>query len=136
MSAPATTATTKPVAAGAGAPATGASQEPSATALVQAARIAMQMDRPIKLDFYADTASGRAFIGEDAETKEKVLVKAKDEFTSTINKLYKVGDEKIGIDYIIMTENSLYIVNGKVTKRKINLAALQAEADKLEYESL
>jgi hypothetical protein len=134
MSAPVPTKAT-PAAAGTGATAP-ATNEPSATALVQAARLAMQHDRPIKLDFYADTVSGKAFIGEDGETKEKVLVKAKDEFTSTIGKLYKVGDEKVGIDYILMTENSLYIVSGKVTKRKINLAALQAEADKLEYESL
>jgi hypothetical protein len=31
-------------------------------------------------------------------------------------------------DYIILTENSLYIVSGKVQKRKVNLASLQMDA--------
>jgi len=34
--------------------------------------------------------------------------------------LYKAGD-----DFIILTENSLYIVSGKIQKRKVNLASLQ-----------
>jgi hypothetical protein len=37
-----------------------------------------------------------------------------------IKKLYKAGD-----DFIIVTENSLYIVSGKIQKRKVNLASLQ-----------
>lgn len=126
------TATVAP--AGGAGTAAPASQEilPSATALLQAAKLAIQQDKPIKLDFYVDTFHQKAFIGEDAtDPKEKVLVKAKDEFTSTIQKLYKTGD-----DFLVLTENSIYVVNGKVQKRRINLAQLQAEADKLEYEEM
>ncbi len=86
----------------------------------------MEQDRAILLDYYEQTANGTAFLGEDAETKERILVKSKEEFTSLIKKLYKVGD-----DFIILTENSLYIVSGKIQKRRVNLAALQEAYDAL-----
>ena len=92
---------------------------PNPTTLLQAARLAIQQDKPIQLDYFVETVSGKAFIGEDPETKDKVLVKSRDEFTSLISKMYKVGD-----DFLIMTENSLYIVSGKIQKRKVNLASL------------
>ena len=104
---------------------------PNATCLVQAARIAIQQDKPIQLDYYADTGSGSAYIGEDGTTKERVLFKSKDAFTSFIQKLYKVPATQAAdspYDYIILTENSLYIVSGKVQKRKVNLASLQMDA--------
>jgi hypothetical protein len=100
--------------------------EPSPKTLVEAAKIAIEQDRAIMLDYYRQTAGGSAFLGEDPETKERVLVKSKDEFTSLIKKLYKVGD-----DFIILTENSLYIVSGKIQKRKVNVASLQEAYDNL-----
>ena len=92
---------------------------PSATTLQHAARLAIQHDRPILLDYYIDTATGKAFLGEDNETKEKVLVKSRDEFTSSVQKSFKVGE-----DFLIFTENSIYIVSGKITKKKISMASL------------
>jgi hypothetical protein len=97
---------------------------PSTQLLVQAAKPAIQQDKPIQLDYYTATAGKTAFIGEDPETKDKVLVKSKEEFTSHIQKLYKVAE-----DYIIITENSIYIVSGANQKRKVNLAALQAASE-------
>ena len=97
---------------------------PNPTTLLQAAKIAMEQDRAIILDYFRQTASGTAFLGEDPETKERILVKSKEEFTSLIKKLYKAGD-----DFIILTENSLYIVSGKIQKRKVNLASLQEAYD-------
>jgi hypothetical protein len=94
---------------------------PSAQVLLQAAKLAQQLDRPIQLDYFADTFSGKAVIGEDQETKDKLLVKSNDEYTSLIQKIYKVSD-----DYLILTENSIYLVSGKVQKRKIQAAALMA----------
>lgn len=99
---------------------------PSTQTLLQAAKIAIEQDRAMMLDYYRQTAGGTAFLGEDPETKERILVKSKDEFTSLIKKLYKVGD-----DFIILTENSLYIVSGKIQKRKVNLASLQEAYDNL-----
>ena len=97
---------------------------PSAQTMLQAAKLAIEQDRAIMLDYFRQTASGTAFLGEDPETKERILVKSKEEFTSLIKKLYKAGD-----DFIILTENSLYIVSGKIQKRKVNLASLQEAYD-------
>jgi hypothetical protein len=93
---------------------------PSVQLLVQAAKLAMQQDKPIQLDYFLDTYNTKAFMGEDKETKEKMLVKSNEEFTSLIQKVYKVGD-----DYIVVTENSLYLVSGKIQKRFIQAPALR-----------
>jgi hypothetical protein len=92
--------------------------------MIQASKLAIDQDRAIMLDYYRQTAAGTAFLGEDPNTKEKILVKSKDEFTSLIKKLFKVGD-----DFIILTENSLYVVSGKIQRRKVNLASLQEAYD-------
>lgn len=93
---------------------------PSDISLKQASKIAIEQDRAIMLDYYRDSTVDKAFIGEDPESKQRVLVKSKEEFTSLVNKIYKVGDE-----FIILTENSLYIVSAKIQRRKVNLASLQ-----------
>lgn len=116
--------TTSPAAA---APATAAAAPgndilPAALTLQHAARLAIQSDKPILMDYYVDTAIEKAFLGEDAETQEKVLVKSKDEFTSSIKKTFKVGE-----DYLIMTENSIYVVSGKIKKRRISMASLNGD---------
>ena len=113
MSAPSTNSTAAPAPAPA-TPAVPAAPLPAAQTLVQAAKLAIQLDRAIQLDYYVDTATNKAFLGEDDEAKEKMLVKSGDEFTSLIQKIYKVGD-----DFIILTENSIYIVSGKIQKRRI-----------------
>jgi hypothetical protein len=59
-------------------------------------------------------------MGEDTETKEKLLIKSNEEFTSLIQKVYKVQD-----DFIILTENSVYIISGKVQKKRIQAKALR-----------
>ena len=93
---------------------------PNAAVLLQAAKLAMAQDKPIQLDYYADTLTGKAFMGEDSETKEKMLVKSAEEFTSLIQKVYKVAE-----DYIILTENSIYIASGKIQKRRIQASTLK-----------
>uniref|UniRef100_A0A6C0DCQ6 Uncharacterized protein n=1 Tax=viral metagenome TaxID=1070528 RepID=A0A6C0DCQ6_9ZZZZ len=93
---------------------------PPVAVLFQAAKLSLKQDKPIQLDYYVDTYNGAAFMGEDQETKEKMLVKSNEEFTSLIQNVYKVGD-----DYIVMTENSIYIVSGKIQKRRIQAPALR-----------
>lgn len=92
---------------------------PSAATLLQAAKLAQQHDRPIQLDYYADTVAKKAFIGEDPETKDKLLIKNNDEYTSLIQKIYKVAD-----DFLVFTENSIYIISSRVDKRKVPLSQL------------
>ena len=93
---------------------------PSPATLVSAAKLAIQKDMPIQLDYFVESAEGRAFLGEDAQTNEKMLVKNSEEYTSHIQKIYKAGD-----DFIVMTENSIYLVSGKVQKRKIQASSLR-----------
>lgn len=128
MSAPASnTPATNPNANGSATAVGGATPQvalPATNTLLQAAKIAMEQDRAIMLDYFRETVNGTAFLGEDPQTTERILVKSKDEFTSLIKKLYKIGDE-----FIILTENSLYIVSCKIQKRKVNLASLQEAYD-------
>lgn len=98
-----------------------ATATPSPQTLVQAAKLAMQQDKAIQLDYYLDTDQGRAFLGEDTDNNEKMLVKSGEEFTSLIQKIYKVQT-----DFIILTENSIYIVSGKIQKRRIKAPAMRA----------
>ena len=93
---------------------------PSAQTLLQAAKLAIQQDKPILLDYYVDTATNKAFLGEDSEANEKMLVKSGDEFTSLIQKIYKVQE-----DFIVITENSIYLVSGKMQNRRIKSPALR-----------
>ena len=97
---------------------------PGVNTLQHAARLAMKEDKPILLDYYMDTHLNKAFMGEDQETKEKMLVKGTDEFTSLIQKVYKVQE-----DYIVMTENSIYVVSGKVLKRGFKAAAMRGDGE-------
>lgn len=99
---------------------------PSPQTMMQAAKLALNEDRAIMLDYYRESCKGTAFLGEDGETKERILVKSKEEFTSLIKKLYKVGE-----DFIVITENSVYVVGGNIQKRKVNLASLQEAYDNL-----
>lgn len=123
MSAPSTTVSALTV------PPAGQQQEilPSVAVLQHASRLAIQQDKPILLDYYVDTATGKAFMGEDQETKERMLVKSSDEFTSLIQKVYKVQE-----DYIIITENSIYLASGKIQKRRIQAASLRNAVEELE----
>ena len=93
---------------------------PSPQVLVHAAKLALEQDKPIQLDYYRDTAVQKAFLGEDQETKEKMLIKSNEEFTSLVQKVYKVQE-----DYIITTENSIYLVSGNIQKRRIQAPALR-----------
>jgi len=93
---------------------------PSPETLVQCARLAIQQDKRVMYDYYNDSKTDKAFIGQDPDTKERVLIKTKRDFTSLIQKLYKVGD-----DYLIMTENSIYVVSTSIKMRKINMASLE-----------
>ena len=80
-----------------------ASPVPSAQVLVHAAKLAIEHDKPIQLDYYKDTANQKAFLGEDQETKEKMLIKSNDEFTSLVQKVYKVENDYIITYWIIKT---------------------------------
>jgi hypothetical protein len=100
---------------------------PNPATLLHASRLAIQQDKPIQLDYYVESATGKAVVGKDPETGEKMLMKSNDEFTSLIVKIYKANE-----DFIIITENSIYIVSGKIHERKINVTQMRTQ----DYETL
>ena len=77
-------------------------------------KLAIAEDRPIMLDYYSDSLDGRVVIGVREDGEEKLLVNSEEEYTSSISKIYKVGGE-----FIVLTENSLYIVSSKVPSKRI-----------------
>jgi hypothetical protein len=87
---------------------------PCSKALHHAAKISIEEDCPILLDYYRDSLSGAAFLGQHTKSSEKMLIKSGEEYTSTIKKIFKVED-----CYIILTENSLYIVSESIKKRRV-----------------
>jgi len=89
---------------------------PSETTLKNAAKLSIQEDKPIMLDYWMDSCDENTSVMIGVKTTdEKLLVRSSEEFTSPISKIYKVGD-----DYIIMTENSIYIVSSNIPSRRIS----------------
>lgn len=87
---------------------------PSDITLKHAAKLAIVEDKPILLDYWTSSLDKKALVGA-RDTGDKLLVKSEDEYTSTIQKFYKSGTE-----FIIITENSIYIVSSDIPTRKIS----------------
>lgn len=85
---------------------------PPASVLVRAAQVSIEKDKPIYLDYYQDSVDKKCCIGVN-ET-EKLLVKSDSEYTSSIESVFKCES-----CYIVMTENSLYIVSNEIPVKKI-----------------
>tara|TARA_B100000902_G_C27314601_1_gene920479 strand:+ start:3764 stop:4057 length:294 start_codon:yes stop_codon:yes gene_type:complete len=88
---------------------------PSSACLQHCAKLAIVDDKPIMLDYWSDSQDKKVLIGVREEGGEKLLVKSEDEYTSPISKIYKVDAE-----YIIVTENSLYIVSSNIETKRIS----------------
>ena len=88
---------------------------PSATVLVQAAKVALEEDRPIYLDYYVDSIQKKCCVGVQG-TGTKMLVKSDTEYTSSIEKIMRLKEENT---WLVLTENSLYIVSGEIPVKKI-----------------
>jgi hypothetical protein len=86
---------------------------PDNTTMQNAIKLAISEDKPILLDYWTASIEKSALVGV-RDTKEKLLVKSVDEYTSPIQKIYKVGN-----DFIIMTENSIYLVCASIPTKKI-----------------
>lgn len=89
---------------------------PENPTLQHAAKLAVTEDKPIILDYWLSSVgpeAQRPFIGV-RENKEKLLVKNDEEYTSPIGRIFKSGAE-----YIIITENSIYLVNAAINNKRI-----------------
>jgi hypothetical protein len=87
---------------------------PENTTLQHAAKLAIVEDKPIMLDYWTNSLDKSVLIGVK-DNKEKLLVKSEEEYTSPIAKIFKVGKE-----YIVMTENSIYIVDVEIPTKRIS----------------
>jgi hypothetical protein len=87
---------------------------PSNQCLQHVVKLAVVDDKPIMLDYWTDSHEKKVLIGV-RENGEKLLVKSEDEYTSPIEKIYKVETE-----YIIVTENSLYLVSSSIATKRIS----------------
>jgi hypothetical protein len=83
---------------------------PHEETLLHAAKLSMLNDKPIQLDYYDDPS---ITIGVYM-SGEKIIIKNSDEYTSPINKMYKIKNE-----YIIETQNSMYITLSCISCIKI-----------------
>ena len=87
---------------------------PSDVTLQHASKLSIVEDKPIMLDYWTASVDKKALVGV-RESGEKLLVKSAEEYTSPIAKFYKSATE-----YIIITENSIYVVSSDITTRKIS----------------
>ena len=87
---------------------------PTTTSLQHACKLSIVDDKPIMLDYWTASLENKVLIGV-REEGEKLLVKSEDEYTSPISKIYKVDD-----NFLILTENSLYIVSANISTKRIS----------------
>ena len=87
---------------------------PSGTTLQHCAKLSIVEDKPIMFDYWTASCDKQVLIGV-RENEEKLLVKSEEEYTSPINKIYKVEKE-----YIIITENSIYVVSADIPTKRVS----------------
>lgn len=87
---------------------------PESTTLQHAAKLSIVEDKPIMMDYWTSSLEKTSLIGVK-ENQEKLLVKSEDEYTSPISKIFKVGSE-----FIIVTENSIYLIDNKIPTKRIS----------------
>ena len=87
---------------------------PSDTTLQHASKLAIVDDKPIMLDHWSYSLDKKALIGI-RDNDEKLLVKNEEEYTSPVSKIYKINEE-----YLVVTENSIYIVSASIPTKRIS----------------
>jgi hypothetical protein len=89
---------------------------PDIKTLQNAAKLSIVEDRPIIMDYWTQSLDKSVMIGIREDGK-KMLIKSTEEYTSYIEKVYRIA----GKDYIIMTENSIYVVDINIPTRRVSL---------------
>ena len=79
-----------------------------------AMKLSIVEDKPIMMDYWSGSLNKSVIIGVK-DSKEKLLVKGEDEYTSPIVKIYKISTE-----FIVITENSIYIVDVNIPTKRIS----------------
>lgn len=89
--------------------------QPDKTALHNSFRLSEAHDKPIHCNYWTDSQNNKVFIGK-TEENEKILYVDEEEYTSPIEKLYKIENT-----YIIITGNSIYLVSTNIQVKSVNL---------------
>jgi hypothetical protein len=93
---------------------------PCESTLLHASKLSILEDKPIMLDYWTpslnkdDDTKDKALIGVKSKI-EKLLVKNEEEYTSPIIKFFQNQN-----DFIIVTENSIYIIDSGIQSRMIS----------------
>lgn len=89
---------------------------PSEKCMSNAFRLSITEKKPIVMDYWEDSLETKPviFIGVK-DNQEKLLVRSEEEYTSTVQKVYKCDTE-----YIIITENSIYVVSALIPNKRIS----------------
>jgi len=90
---------------------------------------AIMDDKPILFDYWISSLDKTVSIGvrqipgsegggskETAVKTEKILVRSEEEYTSPIQNIFKSGNE-----FVIVTENSIYVVDSNIPIKKISV---------------
>ena len=86
---------------------------PANSTLQHISKIAIVEDKPIMFDYWTASCDKEVLVGVRT-SGEKLLVKSEDEYTSPIARIYQAGEE-----YIVVTENSIYIVRSDIETKRI-----------------
>jgi hypothetical protein len=89
-------------------------RSPSVNTLQHIYKLSVTEDKPIMFDYWTSSLDKTSIIGVKKDTNEKLLVKSDEEYTSPISRIFKVTNE-----YIIVTENSIYVVDVDIPRRLI-----------------
>ena len=81
--------------------------------LKNAWKLSILEDRPLLADYWTASLDNNIILGIK-DNGDKLLVKSEDEYTSPVQKIYKNEEE-----YIVMTENSIYIVSAGISTKRI-----------------
>jgi hypothetical protein len=88
---------------------------PSNVTIQHALKMAIVEDKPIMMDYWTGSLDKTIIIGVKTDN-EKLLVKGEEEYTSPIATIFKVETE-----YIVITENSIYLVDVQIPTRRISV---------------
>ena len=87
---------------------------PQGVTLQHCAKLGIVEDKPIMFDYWTPSCDKEVLIGV-RDNDEKLLVKSEEEYTSPVVKIYKVEEE-----YIIITENSIYVVSADIPTKRVS----------------
>lgn len=86
---------------------------PAEATLLKAFKLSLKLTKPLDTYFYLDSYRNNVCIMNDGE--EMIIYKNDDEHTSPILKVFSSEN-----NYIVVTTNSIYILNGKTEIKNID----------------